>query len=438
MVFSLTIVTLNVRGLANPNQRRWFFYLLRTLSAHVICLQEVHATPELASFWTQEWGGAASWNYHTAILLSPSLGNATFADHYDGRVLASTFRYQGRSFTITNIYAPASRTARYTFFDALSSQPSHFSSSDFLVGDWNAYPDPLLDRSSTSSPSTHRTWPHLQPFLSSFFDAALCGASERFFTFHHASMNMHARLDHVFANCRHADFTMDTRIVPCTRSDHDALVVTFSRPLSFSTPFFWRFNTSLLSSSELQTSTLSRLSPFRTNLSWDATKVIVTSLARDFAAAFARRRRSQVSTLERRLAQAQHRAANNPHNVLARAAAASLRLELDGLVTQAASRAVLRARVRWLEEGETCSSYFFRRFCSRNQSSSLTRLRDDNGAPFASDSDRHTHIWSYFRDLCSAPSFSSSTISSFLSSVSLPHLSPSHLSLLLSPFLLTN
>ena len=281
MVFSLTIVTLNVRGLADPNQRRWFFYLLRTLSAHVICLQEVHATPDLASFWTQEWGGAASWNYHTAILLSPSLGSATFDDHHDGRVLSSTFRYQGRPFSITNIYAPAARSARYTFFDTLSSQSSHFSSFDFLVGDWNAYPDPILDRSSTSPPSTHRTWPHLQPCLSSFFDAALSGASERFFTFHHASMNMHARLDHVFANCCHADFTMDTRIVPCTRSDHDALVVTFFRPSSFSTPFFQRFNTSLLSSPELQMSTVSSFSSFHINLSWDAIKVIITSLARD-------------------------------------------------------------------------------------------------------------------------------------------------------------
>ena len=80
------------------------------------------------------------------------------------------------------------------------------------------------------------------------------------------------------------------------------------------------------------------------------------SLARDFATAFARRCHSQVFTLERRLAQAQHRVANDPHNALAHAAAASLRIELDGLVTQAASRAVLRARVHWLEEGETCSS----------------------------------------------------------------------------------
>ena len=75
MVFSLSIVTLNVKGLANPDHCRWFFYMLRTLSAQVICLQEVHADPDLSSFWTQEWGGAASWNYHTAILLSPALGS---------------------------------------------------------------------------------------------------------------------------------------------------------------------------------------------------------------------------------------------------------------------------------------------------------------------------------------------------------------------------
>jgi len=143
-------VTLNVKGLADPERRRWFFYMLRTLSAHVICLQEVHADPAQASFWTQEWGGAASWNQHTAILLSPSLGSATFDDRLDGRVLSSTFRYQGRTFSLTNLYAPASRTARSQFFDLLSEQSLYYSSFDFLVGDWNTYPDPTQDRSSTS------------------------------------------------------------------------------------------------------------------------------------------------------------------------------------------------------------------------------------------------------------------------------------------------
>ena len=119
---------------------------------------------------------------------------------------------------------------------------------------------------------------------------------------------------------------------------------------------------------------------------------------------------------------------------MAKATVADLRGELDSLVTQAASRAILRARVRWLEEGETCSPYFFKRFRSRSQSSTLTNLRDTDGAPFISDNDRHDHIRSYFHRTCSAPLFSSHDIDNFLSPLSLPQLSPSHLSLLTSPF----
>jgi hypothetical protein len=227
---------------------------------------------------------------------------------------------------------------------------------------------------------------------------------------------------------------VDTSIVPCTKSDHDALVVTFSLPSTFSTPFFWRYNTSLLSSDDLIESTASSIAPFHTNLSWDATKVIAASLARDFAVVDARRRRSHASSLERRLAHAQHKAAQDPLNAMASATVADLRGELDSLVTQAASRAILRARVRWLEEGETCSSYFFSRFRSRSQTSTLTNLRDTHGAPFITDTDRHDYIRSYFTRMCSAPLFSQHDITSFLSPLSLPQLSPSHLSLLTSPF----
>jgi len=304
MVFSLTIVSLNVKGLADPDRCRWFFYMLHMLSAQVICLQEVHADPAQASFWTQEWGGAAFWTQHMAILLSPTLGSATFVDHSSGRVLSSTFCCQGRPFTLTNIYAPADRTSRLHFFDSLSNDAHLFSSHDFLVGDWNAYPDPIQDRSSPFPSSPNHTWPHLLPFIQPFFDAALQGASEPYFTFHHALFPSHSRIDHVYANCHHSDLSVDTRLVPCTRSDHDVLVVTFSLPSSFRTPFFWCYNTSLLTLSELQDSTVSSLLPFRTASSWDATKIITTSLARDFAASAACRHHSQVSSLERRLAKA--------------------------------------------------------------------------------------------------------------------------------------
>ena len=234
--FSLKIVTLNVKGMADPSRRRFYFYLLRTFSAQVICLQEVHANTALASQWTREWGGTASWTPHTAILLDPSLGDATFDDRFDGRVLSSTFRHRGQIFSLANIYAPADRAPRAQFFDTLAQDASYFSSLDFLAGDWNAYPDLTQDCSTSSTFLPPQTWPRLQPCLTSFYDAALLGSPHPYFTFHHAGIAMHARIDHVFANCRHVDFEVDTSVAPCTKSDHDALVVTFSLPSTFSTP----------------------------------------------------------------------------------------------------------------------------------------------------------------------------------------------------------
>jgi hypothetical protein len=107
---------------------------------------------------------------------------------------------------------------------------------------------------------------------------------------------------------------------------------------------------------------------------------------------------------------------------------------LDAEVTDAASRAKLRARVRWLEEGETCSSYFFSRFRASRSQSTLSRLRDPGGQPFLSAPARRAFISQYYTRVYSAPSFDSSACSSFLSSLDLPCLSRSHLTLLTAPF----
>src|SRR5262245_51675593 len=115
----LTVLTLNVQGLASPDKRALLFRFLRNHPAHVICLQKVHA-PNDNAFWSVHWGGPAFWNYHTAILFSPSLGRPSFDVSHEGRVLSSTFRYQEQIYKIVNIYAPADRSQRARFFDQLS------------------------------------------------------------------------------------------------------------------------------------------------------------------------------------------------------------------------------------------------------------------------------------------------------------------------------
>ena len=147
----------------------------------------------------------------------------------------------------------------------------------------------------------------------------------------------------------------------------------------------------------------------------------------------ARQRQSLRGNLERQLATAHRRAAGNVRNADANAEVLSLRQQLDACLALETSRATLRARVRWLEEGETCSAYFFRRFRPRSSSSTLSTLRSSDGSPFSSAAARHAHIQQYFTALCAAPPFFPSDCSRFLDSLTLPTLSAAQNSSLSAP-----
>ena len=274
------------------------------------------------------------------------------------------------------------------------------------------------------------------PLASLNSTSPFAGAAAPYHTFHKINRNhipMHSRLDHVFMNVSHTSLTPSTILYPFSRSDHDAVHVTFT-PSSFTRPLLWRYNTSLLSSSDLRDSTISRLLPFRSPSLWDATKDISRSLAQDFAVVSARRRQSERCRLERQLSSAYRRAARDVTDLEASTAVLDLRSQLDDCLEQETSRATLRARVRWLEEGETCSAYFFNRFRPRSSSSTLSLLRDFDGSPFPSTTARRAHIQQYFTALCAAPPFYPADCASFLSSITLPVLTPAQSSSLLAPF----
>src|SRR6185295_3618507 len=167
-----------------------------------------------------------------------------------------------------------------------------------------------------------------------------------------------------------------------------------------------RLNTSLLSSDRLHDRTVACFQPYRSSFSWEATKTLARSCARDYAVLASRGRRSDLQVLERQLAQARHASARDIGNDVLAARVVTLHDQLASTVTMATSRAVLRARVRWLEEGETCSSYFFSRFRSRSDQSSTVLLRNADGSHFRSALTRQHHVHSYFSHVYAAPLFS--------------------------------
>jgi len=258
-----------------------------------------------------------------------------------------------------------------------------------------------------------------------YFDAALQGATRRYFTFYHTNGQYRARLDHVFCSTHLASCSFSTDVLETTftdqraLTDHKLLKVTVSPP-AFNRPTIWRLNTTLLSRQDLRDHTERAYQTADGH--WDAFKVLARSAARDIAVVASHERNREAQRLQRQLQQAERSAEarrcppqTDPASIQARSA---LRTHLDA----AASRAILRARVQWLEEGERCSTYFFSRHRNARSTTRLSLLRDGHGHEFTSTDARTTHIRAFYTRLYAAPPHDSQACHSFLSPLALPQL----------------
>ena len=425
----LSIVTLNCKGIGKRLTRLQVFHYLRNLQADIICLQETHTLPGDAAHWTSQWAGPAVWSYHVGILLNSRHTIKQHSFSHGDRMCSAEVSVRGRVFTVVNLYAPALSSERRAFFKRLSSGIFDPTTDAFIVGDWNCCPNPSQDRYPVPRDSDH--WRYFAPSLREYFDAALSGAQHHYFTFTHTSHNHSARLDHVFVSTRLASYGFSTDVWNCPYSDHKAVHLTVTPP-TFERPLIWRLNTSLLDRADLWAGT-ERVVSETASASWDACKVLVRSKARDFAVIAARERNSDLRRLQRQLTQAENAARAQHRDTRTDSATVRARAALRHHTDASATRAILRARVRWLEQGERCSAYFFSRFRNQRSTSRLTALRDYNGDLYDSRDDRHSAIRSFYTRLYAAPTFDPPMCHSFLQPLVLPTLSTEDIGLLQAP-----
>ena len=429
----LRVATLNVDGILTDSRRRNLFRHLRKENFDIVCLQETHTPSDAHSRWTSEWNAPAAWTYHCGILLSSRLSLVESSSEYDGRVLFATVQLASSQFRLANIYAHSEQADRGPFFDRLASDSLRFVSLDLLAGDWNSYPDILVDRTSFHHRATFTpTWPRLAPILTQHMDIAKLGHPTPFTTFQHRGCNTCTRIDHLFLSSAYSDHDFSTTITPYPHSDHHQLSVTIIPP-AFSKPVLPRYNTSLLTNDRVLSLTRDLIPSSIDPVSWDVLKIMAMSTSQDVSYQLSKDRLRLQRSLEQRIttmsASRHLHPRDSPHHRLLH----DLEDQLADLHDTATDRAVLRAHVRWLEEGERSTNYFYSRFRTKQQRLALLSLRDSQDNLFPSDALRHRHIVDHFTHLFSAPSFDSTACANFLSSLSLPSLSSADLTLLQIP-----
>ena len=177
MATTLTIDSLNCRGLGDKKKRRRIFNHFFRRGIDIILLQETHTTQTTALQYKDEWKKLSRkhtsfWNSLSsracgvAILIRDQTKTKILNSLQDdnGRIITLQFKCFNDTYQTQTIYAPSNPPSRPLFFQSLENYV--FPDGQIIAGgDFNMVENPLIDRSGGTLSAKHtRGLPELQDY----------------------------------------------------------------------------------------------------------------------------------------------------------------------------------------------------------------------------------------------------------------------------------
>ena len=361
--------------------------------AHCVSASECHAWFS-SSGYSFTVTPCSSRSYGCVILYRPSLTFLSNSWHDDcGRFLQCEFSFRSQLFWIVCLYAPNRNPDRDLFFDEL---PLHVDPSipTVLVGDFNAVLDRCLDRVGSVVGDTSR---ESTIAICRLFDNCCCidiwrylHPSGSIFTWSRWSGLLSSRIDLVGCPYVWVSSARSCDIIPCPFSDHCPVPFCVSVPDVIPPgPGLWKLNKSILdeidyfalissfwANSRCQKICFSPLSDW-----WEAGKSRIKGLTVSYCAGQSKQS-SQARSLLARLADHLKRRVDEGH-LSCLGPYHSVLEELAQLDVEKAKGAQVWSRIRWVKEGETSSSYFFRLERKRSADGNIVSSPHDLCCSFA-------------------------------------------------------
>ncbi len=418
---ALSIISLNVNGLHESFKRDGLVQWLRSLpvSVDVVCLQETHCTSDIEC---HSWFSSSGFSFVISpgtgrsggciILFRPVLQLVNSWCEFPGRSLLCEFSFHDVFFHVLCLYAPNRNPARDLFFNHISDivDPSF---PTVLCGDFNMVFDRAHDRFGSSTDDTTREststltrlfdsccvvdiWRYLHPTTSSF-------------TWNRRDGHFASRIDLVGCPYSWVSSVSSCDILPFSFSDHCAVLFCFTIPDAIPPgPGLWKLNVSVLQDPEyVKLITVFWLNWRRSqnnfaSLSdwWELGKLKIKDLTIEYCSKLAKERRAERALLSRL---AQHlKSQVDLGRLSCLGPYQSTLAELSRFDLEAARGAQVRSTIRWVEEGERSSAYFFRLEKKRSVDRRISALRENDGTIVTGITDLCESISSFYSELFSS------------------------------------
>ena len=308
-----------------------------------------------------------------------------------GRVISLLIDYLGSQINLLGVYAPTNPSDRKSFLENVH---EFFipASSRIICGDFNCY-ESDLDKFGGNVNICHA----ISEFKNNFHLTDIwrkLHPKSREFTWFNSDLSIASRLDKFYISSDLTQFVSSSSISPCCFSDHDSVALVINYPTRAPQgPGLWKFNNSLLSDTDFCEHLSSRISDlsvcvfrFSTIIEWWE---FFKSSLREECIFFAKQKRANLIyekvVLTNRLIRCKQALIRGDRSIareiitLEARLFALFNLEIEGVKT--------RSRVRWIEEGEKPTRYFFRLEQERSQKNRVISMHNSSGIEVTSRAD---------------------------------------------------
>ncbi len=439
---TLKFLTLNVRGIRTHKKRKSLLYWLKKRkNPDVIFLQETYIDEKLSRILSKEWTGDVYHSYtdsaHSrgvSILIKPGLDILVTSKYTcnEGRKLLLNVKYKDTSFTFVNLYAPNNCTNRIEFLTEAQqwiSENAHTESNLIVCGDLNS----VLDSRERSSGTIQLCSPALESFikLNKLVDTwRLMNKNTLEYTYIDPSKKgSGSRIDYILMSDKLSNAVTSSHITTAPVPDHKAVITCLTCNSKPRGRGYWKLNNKLLDDTsyienikDIFAGTLKEYEDIACKRDiWDLCKIRFKEYSIKYAIQKCKLLKDQMKSLEKSINDLDRLLIHDSQNDELRQARQTQKSEYDNLCATKAKGAQIRARARWVEDGERSTSFFLKLESYRQTNSTINKLKTVDGTIVEKDKDILKEATTFYKDLYSTKNISTEHIKTYLDKVKIEH-----------------
>ena len=421
---------------------------MKDFKTNIYFLQETYSDLKDENIWKNEWGGEIFFSHGTnhskgvCILINPAFHcqvDYCYSNN-SGRIVLIMITFGSQKLTLCNIYAPTNQTNQLEFMQEINNCIIDKTELTNLIvgGDWNCTLSKKDKIGGTVwAPTNYR---NLLVTTMDMFDLIdiqrVRYPKSRKFTYESKAIGMKSRIDFFLLAKNLTKSVKKTEIYPSIAPDHKAIYTSLSWSCETPRgPGLWKFNNTLLKDEEyvewVRKTYSNTVRYYRQatskGLLWELIKMEIRNATISYAKYKAKVSRDRAEDIKRQLEQLDDTICNNffsPDTNQILLHYDNLKSELQSLYENKGKQAMLRAKCRWVEQGERPTKYFFNMEKRNYNKKTIRELRLEDESTTINDKQILDQIEVYFRDLyTSAKTFSQEEYDEFTQHLQIPKLS---------------